>query len=61
MFSSPFPDVEIPDLSVFDYLFGSLDDASAELAGVAADSVVSIGQVDGGTSLADLVGEGRNA
>ncbi len=30
MFSSPFPDVEIPDLSVFDYLFGSLDSASTE-------------------------------
>ena len=29
MFSSPFPDVEIPDVSVFDYLFGSLDDTSA--------------------------------
>ncbi|MGV8897313.1 MAG: AMP-binding protein [Rhodoglobus sp.] len=30
MFSSPFPDVEIPDLSVFSYLFGSLDSASAD-------------------------------
>lgn len=30
MFSSPLPDVEIPDGSVFDYLFGSLDDASAD-------------------------------
>lgn len=26
MFTSPFPDVEIPDVSVFDYLFGSLTD-----------------------------------
>ncbi len=30
MFNSPFPDVEIPDLSVFDYLFGSPDTASAD-------------------------------
>lgn len=31
MFSSPFPDVEIPDVSIFDYLFGSLnDDAAAQ-------------------------------
>jgi 4-coumarate--CoA ligase len=26
VFTSPFPDVEIPDVSVFDYLFGSLTD-----------------------------------
>ena len=28
-FRSPFPDVEIPDLSVYDYLFGSLDEADS--------------------------------
>ncbi|WP_457099380.1 AMP-binding protein [Microbacterium sp. P5_E9] len=33
MFNSPYPDVEIPNVSIFDYLFGSLDDA--ELARVA--------------------------
>ncbi|TPX00664.1 4-coumarate--CoA ligase family protein, partial [Schumannella luteola] len=27
VFTSPYPDVEIPDLSIFDYLFGTLDDA----------------------------------
>lgn len=29
MFSSPFPDVEIPGVSVFGFPFGSLDNASA--------------------------------
>ena len=29
MFRSPFPDVEIPDVSVFDYLFGSLGSSHA--------------------------------
>ncbi len=26
MFTSPFPDVEIPEVSVYEYLFGSLTD-----------------------------------
>ena len=29
-FTSPFPDVEIPDVSVFDYLFGSIADEDRE-------------------------------
>ena len=30
VFSSPYPDVEIPDLSVYDYLFGSISSAERE-------------------------------
>ena len=29
-FASPFPDVEIPAASVYDYLFGNIDDADAD-------------------------------
>ncbi len=29
-FNSPFPDVDIPDTSVYDYLFGNLDDADGD-------------------------------
>lgn len=29
-FASPFPDVDIPDVSVYDYLFGNLDDADGD-------------------------------
>ena len=29
-FASPYPDVEIPDASVYDYLFGNIDDADAD-------------------------------
>src|ERR1700761_8243816 len=34
-FASPFPPVDIPDVSVYDYLFGGLDDAPGDLARVA--------------------------
>ncbi|HSO90734.1 MAG TPA: AMP-binding protein, partial [Arthrobacter sp.] len=30
MFSSPFPDVEIPDVSLYDYLFGGLEEADLD-------------------------------
>ena len=29
-FTSPFPDVDIPDASVYEYLFGNIDDADAD-------------------------------
>ena len=29
-FASPFPDVDIPDASVYDYLFGNIADADAD-------------------------------
>ncbi|AZG47965.1 hypothetical protein D7316_04577 [Gordonia insulae] len=29
-FTSPFPDVEIPNLSVYDFLFGSISDADLD-------------------------------
>jgi len=29
-FASPFPDVEIPAASVYDFLFGNIDDADAD-------------------------------
>ena len=29
-FASPFPEVEIPSTSVYDYLFGDIDDADAD-------------------------------
>ncbi|TDW29198.1 AMP-binding protein [Cryobacterium psychrophilum] len=47
MFNSPFPDVEIPNLSVFDYLFGSLDTASAD----------RVALTDGATGEATTYGE----
>ena len=30
MFSSPFPDVDIPDVSLYDYLFGGLEEADLD-------------------------------
>ncbi|TFC72042.1 4-coumarate--CoA ligase family protein [Cryobacterium sp. TMS1-20-1] len=47
MFTSPFPDVEIPNLSVFDHLFGSLEVASAN----------HIALVDGATRETTTYGE----
>jgi hypothetical protein len=28
--SSPYPDVEIPDISVYDYLFGGIEEAESD-------------------------------
>ncbi|MGW5148714.1 4-coumarate--CoA ligase family protein, partial [Rhodococcus koreensis] len=53
-FKSPFPDVEIPNLSVYDFLFGHLDPADGErpaLVDGASGAVTSyrtlVGQIDG--------------
>ncbi|KAB1655955.1 4-coumarate--CoA ligase family protein [Pseudoclavibacter chungangensis] len=51
MIDSPYPDVEIPDLTVYDYLFGDLDDADR-------DRPAFIAQADGAeTSYASLVAQ----
>ncbi len=50
-FTSPFPDVDIPSASVYDYLFGNLDDA-------AADRIALVDAKQGGeTSYRDTVGK----
>ncbi|MGW4340047.1 AMP-binding protein, partial [Rhodococcus koreensis] len=53
-FKSPFPDVEIPNLSVYDFLFGRVDPADGErpaLVDGASGAVTSyrtlVGQIDG--------------
>ncbi|MGI9210517.1 MAG: AMP-binding protein, partial [Rhodococcus sp. (in: high G+C Gram-positive bacteria)] len=70
-FRSPFPDVEIPDLSVYDFLFGSIDEADLDRpalidgpSGDVTDYRTLIGQVDGiagalaarGIAVGDVVG-----
>ncbi|WP_159404436.1 AMP-binding protein, partial [Gordonia sp. YY1] len=49
-FTSPFPDVEIPDMSVFDYLFGSIADedlARTALVDSKSGTTTSYGQLVG--------------
>lgn len=49
-FASPFPDVDIPDVSVYDYLFGNIDDADG-------DRVALVDAKHGGeTSYREVVG-----
>ncbi len=70
-FRSPFPDVEIPDLSVYDFLFGSIDETDLDRpalidgpSGDVTDYRTLIGQVDGiagalaarGIAVGDVVG-----
>lgn len=70
-FNSPFPDVEIPNLSVYDYLFGSITDADLEkpalvdgTSGAVTTYQALIGQINGiagalaarGLELGDVVG-----
>ncbi|WP_407445529.1 4-coumarate--CoA ligase family protein [Rhodococcus sp. (in: high G+C Gram-positive bacteria)] len=70
-FRSPFPDVEIPDLSVYDFLFGSIDEADLDRpalidgpSGAVTDYRTLVGQVDGvagalaarGIAVGDVVG-----
>ncbi len=70
-FNSPFPDVEIPNLSVYDYLFGSIADADLEkpalidgTSGAVTTYQALIGQIDSiagalaarGLELGDVVG-----
>jgi acyl-CoA synthetase (AMP-forming)/AMP-acid ligase II len=50
-FASPFPDVDIPSASVYDYLFGNLDDADGDRV-----ALVDAKQ-DSQTSYRDLVGK----
>ncbi|PTR31217.1 acyl-CoA synthetase (AMP-forming)/AMP-acid ligase II [Rhodococcus sp. OK519] len=52
-FRSPFPDVEIPDLSVFDFLFGSIDGADLDrpamidgASGAVTDYRTLVGQIE---------------
>lgn len=52
MFSSPFPDVDIPDVSVYDYLFGSLDDN--DRARIALVDGTTGAQTDYGTLAAQI-------
>ncbi|MFK0073673.1 AMP-binding protein [Arthrobacter woluwensis] len=52
MFSSPFPDVDIPDVSVYDYLFGSLDDS--DRARIALVDGTTGAQTDYGTLVAQI-------
>lgn len=70
-FRSPFPDVEIPALSVYDFLFGSVDDADLDrpalidgTSGAVTDYRTLITQIDGvagalaarGIGVGDVVG-----
>ncbi len=70
-FNSPFPDVEIPNLSVYDYLFGSISDAEMEKpalvdgpSGAVTSYQALIGQINGiagalaarGLEVGDVVG-----
>ncbi|WP_338886456.1 AMP-binding protein [Rhodococcus sovatensis] len=70
-FNSPFPDVEIPNLSVYDYLFGSIADADLQkpalidgTSGAVTTYQALIGQINGiagalaarGLELGDVVG-----
>ena len=51
-FTSPFPDVEIPDVSVFDYLFGSIADedrARTALVDPKSGATTTYGQLLGQT------------
>lgn len=70
-FTSPYPDVEIPDLSIYDYLFGSVADADLQKpalidgsSGAITTYQALIGQIDAiagalaarGLALGDVVG-----
>jgi hypothetical protein len=40
--ASPFPDVDIPDVGVFDYLFGDIDEADLERVAMVDATVTTI-------------------
>ena len=51
MFTSPYPDVDIPDLSIFDYLFGDIEDTDLDRVAVVD------GATGAATSYRTLIGQ----